>query len=183
MRGSGEPDRVRVLDEDLVPHEYIKLNRVGKGSFAACYKAIRCETGETVCLKVTDLCVKKIDTVDVRDEMNFLRKLHHPNCLSLQGYGHASHSIHRTAWACFGVHVCVPARLVLELFLMCVKLHNRYSIDINLIVTMVVEFCPYSLEDIRTACDKNESVRTRIEPTLVRVVPPRRGSAWTPFTA
>lgn len=83
---------------------------------------------QTVCLKVSDLCAKRVDAADVRDEMNFLRRMHHPNCLSLLGY----------------------------------------QIDLDLIVTMVVEFCPYSLEDIRVACDKNESIRTRIHPTLVR---------------
>lgn len=66
--------------------------------------------------------------VDVRDELDFLRRLHHPNCLSLFGF----------------------------------------SVDVRLIVTMVVEFCPFSLEDIRVACDKNESIRTRIHPTLAR---------------
>lgn len=84
-RAAGAPATIRVLDEELVPHEYEKHNRVGKGSFATCFKARACETGETVCLKVTDLCVKKIDTVDVRDEMNFLRRMNHPNCLSLKG--------------------------------------------------------------------------------------------------
>lgn len=95
--GSGGPEIVRVLDENLVPHEYERHGRVGKGSFATCYKATKIETGETLCLKVTDLCAKKIDTVDVRDEMNFLRRMHHPNCLSLYGCVHTHTHIHTHA--------------------------------------------------------------------------------------
>jgi len=128
-RGAGGGVIVSIVDDALVPHQYERHGRVGRGSFATCYKATALETGATVCLKVTDLCQKKIDTVDVRDEMNFLRRLRHPNCLSLFGF----------------------------------------NVDIRLIVTMVVEFCPYSLEDIRVACDKNESVRTRIDATLARM--------------
>lgn len=74
------------------------------------------------------MCVKKIDNVDVRAELQYLDQMKHPNCLSLMGY----------------------------------------EIDIDLMVTMVIEYCPYSLESIRVANDKTESVRTRIDYTLAR---------------
>jgi len=43
----------------------------------------------------------------------------------------------------------------------CLRLF-AFSVNIELVVTMVVELCPYSLEDIRVACDSKESVRTRL---------------------
>lgn len=103
--------------------DFIKKERVGKGSFAECYRAVNKHTNEEACMKVIDLCVKKCDVPDVRDELKYLNRIRHRHCLRL----------------------------------------FAYNVNIELVVTMIVELCPYSLEDIRVACDnKKESIRTRL---------------------
>lgn len=37
-----------------------------------------------------------------------------------------------------------------------------YEIDMSLVVTMLIELCPLSVEDLRTAKDSKESTRTRL---------------------
>ena len=74
-------------------------------------------------MKIIDLCQKKCDVPDVRDELLFLNRLDHTQCLKLYAF----------------------------------------HVDISLTVTMLVEFCPYSVEDLRVAKDSKESIRTRIE--------------------
>lgn len=103
--------------------DYMRLEQVGKGTFATCFKARHGETGIEACMKVVDLCAKKIDVPDVKAELQFLNRLDHPNCLNLYAF----------------------------------------DVNINLEVTMMVEFCPLSLEDVRIAKDPKESIRTRIE--------------------
>lgn len=57
--------------------------KCGKGSFAQCYTAKHNMTGQLACMKVIDLCPKKVDVPDVRAELGFLNQLQHPNCMRL----------------------------------------------------------------------------------------------------
>jgi hypothetical protein len=43
-----------------------------------------------------------------------------------------------------------------------------FEIDITLTVTMLIEFCPYSLEDLRIAKDDSEKTRTRLDLKFAR---------------
>lgn len=43
----------------------------------------------------------------------------------------------------------------------CMKL-LAYEINMSLVVTMLIELCPFSVEDLRTAKDRRETTRSRL---------------------
>jgi len=130
-RGPATPGRAGNVGLGLdvaAVRDYVRGAKCGKGSFAQCYTAKHNMTGQLACMKVIDLCPKKVDVPDVRAELGFLNQLQHPNCM----------------------------RLI------------AFDIDITLTVTMLIEFCPFSLEDLRVAKDSKESTRTRLDLKFAR---------------
>jgi hypothetical protein len=116
--------------------DYKQLGKCGKGSFKVCFVAVHRGTGERACMQVLDLCAKKVDVPDVREELRFLDQNRHENCMRM----------------------------------------FAFEVDMSLKVTMLVELCVYSLEDLRTAADPKESVRTRIDAGVAQKVSPHFSS-------
>jgi hypothetical protein len=116
--------------------DYKRLEKCGKGSFKVCFVAVHRGTGERACMQVLDLCAKKVDVPDVREELRFLDQNRHENCMRM----------------------------------------FAFEVDMSLKVTMLVELCVYSLEDLRTAADPKESVRTRIDAGVAQKVSPHFSS-------
>eukprot|EP00127_Corallochytrium_limacisporum_P003682 Clim_evm14s152 gene=Clim_evmTU14s152 len=107
---------------------YIILNNIKAGSFGKTHKVQHRETGHILCRKKIKLAKKGCDLPDVRNEVRFLEKMRHINCLTL-----------------FDLHI-----------------------NTKLEITIYTEFCPWSLEDLRTLRDDDERYRSKLPFTVVK---------------
>jgi serine/threonine protein kinase len=72
------------FDEIITSYKFIE--NISSGSFGTVIRAIQLKTGKEVAMKIINKSSKKIDTLKIKEEVNILKELKHPNILKYYDY-------------------------------------------------------------------------------------------------
>ena len=72
------------FDEIITSYKFIE--NISSGSFGTVIRAIQLKTGKEVEMKIINKSSKKIDTFKIKEEVNILKELNHPNILKYYDY-------------------------------------------------------------------------------------------------
>ena len=72
------------FDEIITSYKFIE--NISSGSFGTVIRAIQLKTGKIVAMKIINKSSRKIDTLKIKEEVNILKELNHPNILKYYDY-------------------------------------------------------------------------------------------------
>ena len=76
--------RRKPFDEIITSYKFIE--NISSGSFGTVIRAIQLKTGKIVAMKIINKSSRKIDTLKIKEEVNILKELNHPNILKYYDY-------------------------------------------------------------------------------------------------
>ena len=79
-------DEIKRKPFDEVKTLFKYIENISSGSFGTVVRALQIKTGKEIAMKIINKSSKKIDTSKIKEEVNILKELNHPNILKYYDY-------------------------------------------------------------------------------------------------